>query len=769
MAESLSGKNLRTIPIVKLLIVFAVAFSLASLTGPMSSNFHLPAIQPARALPAHCDITLGTSCSEYWVPAGAAEDTLVATIFTDEQSEFTNIQSASPSIDLTDWPLTPDLTGPFTTSSNFRITSTISAAGNFEIEFMLDNNFWGINFNFGNDPNGVHIRQGIAHMIDNAKFAANEPSLSGQAVALDTPNPSDNVGSLPTANPCDWDTLFPQTGSNCIVGAPGGTAYHLGPAAGANGISWLQAPGSADLNAAAQHFVTAGVATGFNPSTSVLTGISAAAGQHTVNFFIRNDNPPRLHLGDSLAQQICYLFTGSYNIPCAPYLSVTHGPITAFPGFTTSTTSVNLSWGMYTAAFGSVTGPLPFDSTYYFLYNSQFVSGIPSIQPPCAATSVPTVSAPNYFYMCNSAYDSLTNQMEFAPCLTAAGDAAVNQQVTNLVTCPGTATPSFAVTSGSNLVLGRPATTASCTTGTFSTTPCSPQISVTGLNGFTGTVNLVATISPTTNAPTISLSSNTQSVSAGTPVDGGLGPTLGVSTTSTTGLGVYTVTVTGASGSVTSSTRIPVNVGTTISLPTGSGFSYTIPGGTVDPTYSNFATNTVVRYNGVINATSGITGAHVVCNSGGSASSGSCTVTGSPNAIGISQTVSKSATGTIHTELAFCATGPCTVNSVSMNTGDTLVLPGYTRSGANALIGVGGPAGSVFLVDDPMFVAASGTATAISAGVQAADQFGRNAYTIEYFQQNEQFGYLNNGWTRAINNVGSGLPNFFTWLNAWNQ
>src|SRR5438309_600280 len=501
MPEPLSGKNLRTIPIVKLLIVFAVAFSLASLTGPMSSNFHLPTIQAARALPQICDIQLGGgACSPFWVPAGPAEDTLVATIFTDEQSEFTNIQSASPSIDLTDWPLTPDLTGPFTTSSNFRITSTISAAGNFEIEFMLDNNFWGVNFNFGNDPNGVQIRQGVAHMLDNAKFAANEPSLSGQAVALDTPNPSDNVGSLPTANPCAWDASFPQTGTNCIVGAPGGTAYHLGPAAGANGITWLQAPGSTDLNAAAQHFVNAGVATGFNPATSVLTGISSAALSNPVNFFIRNDNTPRLDLGNSMAEQICYLFTGAYTVPCG-YLTITHGPITAFPGFTTSTTSVNLSWGMYTAAFGSVSGPLPFDSTYYFLYNSQFVSGISSIKPPCAAASVPTVSAPNYFYLCNTTYDSLTNQMEFSPCLSVTGDP-------------------------------------------------------------------------------------------------------------------------------------------------------------------------------VVGSTSNI------------------------------------------------STGHC---------------PGTTS-----------------------------TLSAIGAGVQAADQFGKGAYTIEVFQQNEQFGFLNNGWTRAINNVGSGLPNFFTWLDAWN-
>jgi hypothetical protein len=434
---------LRTIPIVKLLIVFAVAFSLASLTGPMASHFILPGISPANAIaqtPCHVS-TGGGGCSDYWVPAGSAEDTFVATIFTDEQSEFTNIQSASPSIDMTDWPLTPALTPTFTSSSSFQITSIISAAGNYEIQFMLANNFWGVNMNYGNDPNGVQIRQGIWHMIDTASFANSEPSLSGQAVALDSPNPTDNVGGLPAANPCGWDKAFPETGTNCIVGAPGGTAYHLGSAAGAGGFVWNQAPGSADMNAAAQHFVNAGIATGFNPSTSQLTGISAAAGAHQVNFFIRNDNPPRLDFGNSLAEQICWLFTGSYSVPCAPYLSVTRGPITAFPGFTTSTTSVNLSWGMYTAAYGSTTGPLPFDSTFYFTYNSQFVSGISSIQSPsgpCSTLSVPTVSAANYVYLCNPSYDSYTNQMEFAKCLTVTGDPVVGSTSNNSTgTCSG--------------------------------------------------------------------------------------------------------------------------------------------------------------------------------------------------------------------------------------------------------------------------------------------------------------------------------------------
>src|SRR5213083_1194922 len=71
-------------------------------------------------------------------------------------------------------------------------------------------------------------------------------------------------------------------------------------------------------------------------------------------------------------------------------------------------------------------------------FNSQFVSGISSIKPPCAAASVPTVSAPNYFYLCNTAYDSLTNQMEFAPCLSVTGDPVVGS-TSNISTgtCPG--------------------------------------------------------------------------------------------------------------------------------------------------------------------------------------------------------------------------------------------------------------------------------------------------------------------------------------------
>src|SRR5260370_29680790 len=152
----------RTVPLLKLLTVFLVVFSLASITGPMSSNFHLPSIQPAHAVVplcvalqcGHCDVQIGSYCNGYWVPGGASADTFQATIFTDEASEFTNIQSTTPNIDFTDWPLTPDLISTFTTSPNFQITSSISEAGYYEIQFMLTANFCGCSRNFGNSTFG---------------------------------------------------------------------------------------------------------------------------------------------------------------------------------------------------------------------------------------------------------------------------------------------------------------------------------------------------------------------------------------------------------------------------------------------------------------------------------------------------------------------------------------------------------------------------------------------------------------------------------------
>src|SRR2546425_11391602 len=194
---------MKTISIVKLTLVFAVVFSLASFSGAISSNFQLPSVHMARATVAPCS-TAGSPCSQSWVPAGPAMDTFLATIFTDESAEFQNIQG-TPSIDLTDWPLTPDLLSPFTTQSQFYITSSISEHGYFEIQFMLGaGNFWGCNMNFGNSQCGIDIRQGISHLIDKTKFTTADPTGKGTSSAIDNPVPS-GKGGLLSPNPCAWD------------------------------------------------------------------------------------------------------------------------------------------------------------------------------------------------------------------------------------------------------------------------------------------------------------------------------------------------------------------------------------------------------------------------------------------------------------------------------------------------------------------------------------------------------------------------------------
>ncbi len=428
---------MRTISIVKLLTVFAIAFSLASLTGPMSSGFHLPTVQLAHANQERCQThTSANACAEYWYPFGPAMNTEAVSVFTDETAEFNNIQSASPTIDLTDWLLPNSLLPTFTSSPSFLITAAQASVGYYEIEFHLDNSFWGCGFNFGNSVCGVQIRQGISHTVDKTSFTTNEAAIGGHAQPIDNPLPTTSGGGLPSPNTCGYDASFPELGTQCKVGANGGVSYHLqASGTGANSIPWIYAPGSQDLNAAAQHFVNAGLATGFSTATSVLTGISAAAASNPPTFFIRNDNVPRLDLGTAMAEEICYLFTGAYATPCT-YLKTVLGPITAFPGFTTCTTCVNQNWWMYTAAFS---GPTFFDGSLYFGYDSRFVSGIPSIQSPtgpCDPGSVPTASAGNYEYSCDPTYDNLATQMETAPCLSAQGDPAPGA-TSNLPTSPG--------------------------------------------------------------------------------------------------------------------------------------------------------------------------------------------------------------------------------------------------------------------------------------------------------------------------------------------
>ncbi len=438
---------------VRLLIVFTISFSLASLPGPLSPTLRFGDVPVANAS------LLSAVPNSPWYPAGAATNTEVVNIFASSSSELSALCSGL--IDLTDFPFPQTLPQNLCPNiGNIAISTPVSDHTFFDIEFNLGNNFWGVPFQFGNNASGVQIRQGIAHLFDKTVYTSNDPDLAGRSITVD-----DQVlpgEGLPAANPCAWDPLFPETGTSCIVGAPGGLSYHIASASGLCGTEtsklacqypWMQGFGSRDFCAAAQHFVAAGLGTG-EDANCVLTGINTAAlTSHSVNLVAKSDRLARYRLGAGIAQGICALLTGSFTTGCiggSPGTSCTVAVGTAMPAnailclssatgypscvFYTGTPGVDTCWGMYTGGFGGV---FPFDGLLYTAYNSQFVSGGSFDHPPCTSTLLQD-AAFNYLYMCVPAYDTVSNATQLTPCLSAPGDPVAGQSTPTFANCPGT-------------------------------------------------------------------------------------------------------------------------------------------------------------------------------------------------------------------------------------------------------------------------------------------------------------------------------------------
>ena len=495
---------------------YAIRLSIIIMIIPLLGAFHSPGSFGLPRIPSVKAISPGFD--EPWYPAGPAMDTLQETIFSAAADEYDNLQAQAPynSIDFTDSPIPSGLlaSDPFANSPLYVETLAQSTGFN-EIEFNLANNFWGCPFNFGlSTVCGTYIRQGIAHLIDKAKFASNEPDLSGMGIAID--NPLSPGAMLPVPNPCNWDTHFVETNSNCSSPPSGGLAYHLGSAAGAsiglNSYSWMQANPSPDFCAGA-YDISVGVAailpsepapgTGVSmksmpgggfpttpPSSWTFTSstdcslvpccannlndftleVSQVIGSHPVDFYYRSDNNALLLLGETLAAEICAIWSDSFTVGCnsvpvphhpGSYMNIldAHQALSKlyFPGYQTSTgSSPTTSWGMYTAGSGyylgldpyevkderisslvkqscTSAGCDPFDMDLYFTFNSQFVSGISLIispSGPCSSSAVPNGAASNYMYLCDKSYDSASSQMEYATSLSSA--VSFGEQAENL-------------------------------------------------------------------------------------------------------------------------------------------------------------------------------------------------------------------------------------------------------------------------------------------------------------------------------------------------
>jgi len=148
---------------------------------------------------------------------------------------------------------------------------------------------------------GINMRQAFAHLVDRPSFtSAYGGSTDTGLLSLADPSPlaKDPAASNATAQ-CSWDPMFPKcTGAYRIQVSPGG----------------FPQPGSPDFCAAADHIIAAGIATGKQAGSCVLTGVNPGVFARPIRFYINISSvtfPARKILGDGLTTILNRLFGGT--------------------------------------------------------------------------------------------------------------------------------------------------------------------------------------------------------------------------------------------------------------------------------------------------------------------------------------------------------------------------------------------------------------------------------------------------------------------------
>ncbi len=391
---------------IRLLAIFVLVLSIAAFPGigsrlgvnTVRGDFINPRIQPITQ----------------FVPAGPAADKLQIQVYTDELVEFAAASATPPQLDLTDWTLPTSFINSFGADSRFWVTQPNAEFGMFDIDFNHANTFFGIDDLRGNNPLGVHLRQAVALLLDKQSFISSV--LGGKANPLDNavppgqglihpglPNDVNSAGVGPYSNggynlvgACAWDSLNP---TGCL------SAYHN--AADAVNSFGVVNSGQPDFCKAADHLIAAGLATGKDPTTCVLTGLSASLSGGNIQFYVRKDSPPRLTLGTALVAGLCTLITGAASCTevTAFQLTISQAISLVFP-----TSTVLLNWHAYTAGWGL---GVNFDQLWA-LYNGHRFAGT-----ACFGGHKESFGQ-DYIYFCRADYDHFTDMLEFNTTLAGA-------------------------------------------------------------------------------------------------------------------------------------------------------------------------------------------------------------------------------------------------------------------------------------------------------------------------------------------------------------
>ncbi len=326
---------------------------------------------------------------------------------------------------MTDWALPKAGYGLYDSIPEFSLTPVQGEFGLFGIYFNGASSTWGNwGCNWSGSPGhlydstcGIEMRQAFAHLVNRGDFAHNNV-VASPAVGLadDTPPAKGGATATPFATQCSWDQsvmvafgtacyshwsgnepgAYTITGSGtCVSGTPGTLSQVCNAGQGFPVI------GSPDFCAAAIHMINAGIASGKNPSTCVLTGVNAGVASHPFRMMTRVTNP-RLTLGQQFASEINNLFGSTVvlmTIGAIPQL----GPIVFFD----ESGRVD-DWDAYTYGY-SEGGPFAGDALFT-LYHSQFSGGA----GPCAgATGADEPSNPTF--VCDAQTDALTASQAYSP------------------------------------------------------------------------------------------------------------------------------------------------------------------------------------------------------------------------------------------------------------------------------------------------------------------------------------------------------------------
>jgi ABC-type transport system substrate-binding protein len=350
----------------------------------------------------------------------AGVNRLVLQYYSDQTSEFNDFVAGK--LDITDWAQPRGSFGAYDTNPDFTLSPLQGQYGLFGVYFNGASSVWkawGCDWSNKTGTTytsqcGIEMRQGFIHLVNRGDFANNNVASPSVGLADDSPQAKFPPGT-PVATQCAWDqsimvkyntSCYAQwgglqpgaytitgSGSTCTPVAPTGTGPALLYQQCTPGLGF-PVTGSPDFCAAAQHMINAGVATGMNPTTCVLTGVNAGVITRQFRFMVRSTNPRRT-LGFGLTNEINTLFGASV-------VSVTVGTIDQIGPIVFNNEAGHVDdWEAYTFGY-SEAGPYGGDALFG-LYLSKFSA----ITGPCAGATGDVISTPNPTFLCNPKLDAL--------------------------------------------------------------------------------------------------------------------------------------------------------------------------------------------------------------------------------------------------------------------------------------------------------------------------------------------------------------------------